>query len=166
MQDFTYSLQRSFNQYANANLGSDILTISGTTGTMILNWYPGHSQLDKDTICCHFYNEVPRGIGGGRWASGTKARRVDAWCQIDVWSPPNNQGEPRGGAHRKYQDRVQEAFKDTVRINLLQWDGTGGTTVNGGMLVQQVSAQQVPEEEKDGWLHTVLDYRVSAVDYD
>lgn len=166
MNDFSYSLQRSFNQYTASQLGTDIMTISGTTGTVILNWYPGHSELDRDTVCCHFYNAVPMGIGGGRYAEGTKARKVDAFCQFDVFSPPNSQGEPRGGAHRKFADRVMEAFKDTVRINLLQWDGTGGTTVNGGMLVQQESVEYIPDEEKEGWLHTALGYRVSAVDYD
>ncbi len=166
MNDFSYSAIRSFNQYMNANLGTDVLSVSGTVGTLILNAYPGQVKLQNDTVTCYFYDETFDEIGGGRMASGTKARIANMWAQVDVWSPPNNSGEPRQGANRKFKDRVEEALKDKVRIDLIRWDGTGGTTVNGGMYVRQRSASWMPDEEMDGWSRWRLDYELRAVDYD
>ncbi len=166
MNDFTYSAIRSFNQYMNANLGTSVLAVSGTVGTLILNAYPGQMKLKNDTVTCYDYDMTFDEIGGGRMANGTKARIANISFQVDVWSPPNNNGEPRQGANRKFADRVEEALKDKVRINLIQWDGTGGTTVNGGMYVRQRSASPENDDNMDGWTRRRLDYELRAVDYD
>jgi hypothetical protein len=160
MNDFTYSVIRSFNQYLNTNLGT------AADQQLVLNAYPGHLLLDKDTVAVHFYNERIAEIGGGRWAGGSRGRIGEFWCQIDVWSPPNAQGEPRQGANRKLKDDVEQVFKNKVRIDLLQWDGTGGTQVAGGMLVRELSAQWLPGEGEDGWSRWALDYYVRAVDHE
>jgi len=166
LNDFTYSVVRSFNQYANANLGTDVLTVGGSAGTVILNAYPGHYTLDRDTVTFQVYDERITEIGGGRWAGDSQGRLKEMWIQADVWSPPNTQGEPRQGANRKFKDKVEEAFKDRVRINLLQWDGTGGTTVAGGMYVRQLSSSPMPTDDMEGWSRWKLEYLVRAVDHD
>lgn len=166
MNNFTYSAIRSWNQYLNANLGTSVLAVSGSVGTLVLNAYPGQVKLSNDTVTAYVYDEVISEVGCGRMASGSKARDVTFHSQVDVWSPPNPQGEPRQGANRKFKDIVEESLKDKVRIDLLQWDGTGGTTINGGMYVRQESASWMPDDNMDGWSRWRLSYVLRAVDYD
>jgi hypothetical protein len=158
MNDFTYSAIRSFNQYLNANLSL------GTDQQLVLNAYPGQVKLDKDTVSVNFYDFRVREIGGGRQVSGSRGRFGEMWCQIDVFSPPNSQGEPRQGANRKLVDDVAEVFKGKTNINLLSWDGTGGTSVAGGMHIRQTGATPMVEEGMEGWSRWRMDYYIRAVD--
>jgi hypothetical protein len=160
VNDFTYSAIRSFNQHLNTTLGT------ATDRQLVLNAYPGKVTLDKDTVSVHFYDERFSEIGGGRWAGGSRGRFGELWCQIDVLSPPNTAGEPRAGANRQLKDDVEECFKAKARINLLQWDGTGGTTVAGGMYVRELGATWIPDEEMEGWCNWKLDYYIRAVDHE
>lgn len=165
MNDFTYSVVRSFNQYTNANLGTSF-AVGGSTGTVILNPFQGHIELDRDTASFDFYDERIREIGGGREAGGSKGRYGEFWVQCDVWSPPTPNGEPRQGANRKFKDLVEQAFKNKVRIDLLSWDGTGGTTVQGGMFIRQEGASPMADESMEGWSRWRLNYYLRAVDHE
>lgn len=160
MDNFTYSVVRSFNQYMNANFSP------GTDEQLILNPYPSQKELTKDTVSVHFYDEVITEVGGGRYVGSSQGRFGDFYCQIDCWCPPNVAGEPRNGANRQLKDKVEKVLKPQVRINLLAWDGTQGTTVAGGMYVRQTAARWNPVEEMDGWTRWSLDYRIRAVDTD
>ena len=161
MDDFSYSVIRSFNQYLNTNYA----TASGEQ--LVLNPYPGQVNIKgSDTVSVHFYDRRITEIGGGRQVSGSEARFGEFWCKVDCWSPPNSAGEPRNGANRKLVDKVEKVLKPKVRINLLQWDGTGGTTVAGGMYVRQTGAAWLPVEEMDGYTRWQLDYKIRAVDTD
>jgi hypothetical protein len=166
MDNFTYSVVRSFNQYINSALGTATLTIDGTTGTLMLTEYPAKIPLDRDTVGVHFYQETFEEISGGRWAGGSRGRFGLFGCQIDILSPPNTQGEMRAGANRKLKDAVEGVLKDRTRLNLLQWDGTGGTTVAGGMYVRQTEASFEPQNDLEGWARWRLDYHIRAVDHE
>lgn len=163
MIDFTYSVIRSFNQYMASNLGTDKLVVSGTLGTLLLNSHPANANLTNDTVTCYFYDEQIRETGGRM--VGTKGRIGDFWCQIDVFSPPNANGEPRQGINRQFKDRVEEALKPKVRVDLIEY-GTAGTSVAGGMYVRQESASWQPQDDMDGWSRWRLQYKLSAVDTD
>lgn len=162
MNDFSYSAIRSFNQYLNSQFTAT------ATEQLVLNPYPGHVDLSssKDTVSVHFYDSTIEEIGGGRWAGGSRGRFVNLYCQIDVWSPPNSSGEARNGANRKLKDKVEDCLKDKTRIDLLSWDGTGGTTLAGGMYVRQQGASWIPTEGEDNYCRWSLDYRVRAVDHE
>ncbi len=161
MDDFSYSAIRSFNQFLNGSLSL------GTGEQLVLNPYPGHLNLEgSDTVSVHFYGMSIEEFGGGRWAGGSKGRKANLACQIDVWSPPNSSGEARNGANRKLKDKVEQVFKDRARINLLQWDGTGGTTVAGGMHVRQTDSAWMPVEEMEGWTRWRLEYKVWGIDHE
>lgn len=165
MNQFTYSVVRSFNQFMASQLGTDTLAVSGSTGTLLLNAYPGNYDLVKDTVTCQFYNEVIQEVGGGRYASGSRSRFGEFNAQIDVWSPPNANGEPRQGANRQFKDCVEQALKSRVRINLIDY-GTAGTSIVGGMMVRQTDAQSMPVDDMAGWSRWRLGYRIKALDSD
>jgi hypothetical protein len=161
MNDFTYSVVRSFNAYINGTYGTS------ASEQLLLNPYPGKINLnDKDdTICVQFPIETIREFGG-RYGSGQGAREGNFIVQIDCYSAPNAAGEPRQGANRKLKDKVEQMFKPINRINLYEWDGTNGTTLEGGMFVRQTEAQNMFDPEMPGWSRWRLGYRLRAIDND
>lgn len=159
MNNFTYSVVRSFNAYINANLGT------AADEQLILNPYPGKIPLDRDTVCVQFPVETIREFGG-RYGSGQGAREGNFIVQIDCYSPPNSAAEPRQGANRKLKDKVEQVFKTRCRIDLLEFDGTNGTTLEGGMYVRQTEAQNMFDPEMPGWSRWRLGYRLRAIDND
>ena len=160
MDDFTYSVVRSFNQYVNTNFSC------GTDEQLLLDESPPYTDLDKDTVACHFYDENIKEVGLGRQTDGTrKGRFGEFWLQADVMSPPDEDGFVRDGANRKLKDKFEDVLKSSVRINLLEWDGTGGSTIAGGMFVRQEGATWV-ETEMEGWSRWRLGFYMRAVDHE
>lgn len=159
MDDFTYSIIRSFNQYVNnpSNFGTAI------GEQLILNADPGHVDLDRDTVSIYFYDEVFRDYRG-RSVGTAQGREVELYFQADVFSPPNNAGEPRQGACRKLKDKFEEIWKGNCRFPVLSWDGTGGTQVERYAYIRQQSAAPMPSEDMDGWSRWRLDYRITCID--
>lgn len=157
MNDFSYSIVRSFNQYMN---GSDNLAI-GADEQLILTKSP-HTKMDRDTVTVEFYDEVPKDYLGRRVGS-TTGRHVDLWCQIDCWSPPNSSGEPRAGANRKLKDKVEQVWKDTPRFPVISY-GTAGTQVEVYAYIRQEGASTVPVEDMVGWTRWRLNYHMWAID--
>lgn len=166
MNSFTYSVVRSFNQYMAGALGTANLTASGSTASLVLNAYPPYKDMSGDTVTCYVFDEVIKEVGGGRMASGTKSRIGNFAFQVDVWSPPNANSEPRQGANRQFKDAVEQALKPKVRINLVDYSGTAGTSVAGGMFIRQEDARWMPDENLPGWSRWRLGYRLKAVDSD
>ena len=159
MNDFTYSLIRSFNQYIN---GSNHLAM-GTDEQLILNPKPGHKDLDRDTISVEFYDSLSEDYFG-RSVGTTTGRKVNLWCQVDVLSPPNNSGEPRAGACRKLKDKYEQVWKSTLRFPVLLWDGTGGTAIERYAYIRQLSAAPRPMDDMEGWSGWRLDYKLWCID--
>jgi hypothetical protein len=160
VNNFYYSVCRSMNQWLN---GTNNISV-GTDERVILNAYPGHISLDRDTIAVQYYDQNYDDFVGRRVGS-TSGRSSNVWMQIDCYSPPNNEGEPRQGANRKLADRVMDAFKGTQRIPVLSY-GTAGTAIEGYAYVRQNSCMPMPVEEMEGWSRTKLDFRITAVDTD
>ena len=158
MNDFSYSVIRSFNEYIN---GSANLSI-GTGEQLILNARPGHMKLDRDTISVQFYDQTYTDYTG-RGVGTTTGRRSDLWCQVDCWTPPNNESEPREGACRKLADKVSQTFKDTVRFPVKSY-GTAGTAIERYGYIRQESASPMDVEEMEGWSRWRLSYRLHAID--
>lgn len=160
MNDFSYSVVRSFNQYFNAHFGT------GGDSRLSLKTYDPHRQLDSDTVTVQFYDEQIREIGGGRQAGGSRGRFGEFYVQVDCWSPPNSAGESREGTNRQLKDEVEQVWKGKARVPLLAWDGTGGTTVVGGMQVRQQSASFIQDPDMEGFSRWRLDYMIRAVDHE
>ncbi len=158
MNDFSYSVTRSFNEYINGTVNLAI----GTGEQLILNARPGHMKLDRDTIAVQFYDQTFTDFVG-RQVGTSKGRRSDLWCQVDVYAPPNNEGEPRQGACRKLKDRFEETFKDTVRFPVKSY-GTAGTAIERYGYIRQESASPMDVEEMEGWSRYRLDYRIHCID--
>lgn len=160
MNDFYYSVTRSINQYLNGTANLSI----GTGEQLVLNWHPGHVLLNKDTVAVHYYDQTYDEYIG-RAVGTTTGRSANIWMQIDVWSPPNENDEPRQGANRQLADRVAQVFKGTHRIPVLSY-GTAGTAVEGYAFVKQNSCTPMPVEEMEGWSRNRLDFSISAIDTD
>jgi len=159
MDDFSYSLVRSFNQFLNANLSM------GTDEQLVFKRSP-KTDLDKDTVFVEFYDNRIDGIGGGRQVGGSRGRWSNDWAQIDVYSPPNTQGESREGAHRQLVDRVAQVFKGSMMVPLIQY-GTAGTQEVRRIRVRQESGKRSdPGPEMEGWTRTTMSYRLRTVDTD
>ena len=156
MNDFTYSAIRSFNQYLNTNLSV------GTDEQLILT--PSRfTDLDKDTVRVEFYDQT-YSDSLGRFVGTSQGRNSKLYIQIDCLSPPNAEGEERSGANRKLKDRVEEVFKDTIRIPILSY-GTAGTQVERNGFIRQDGAMPIPDEgNMPGWTRWKLNYRMEVVD--
>ena len=157
MNDFSYSIVRSFNQYMN---GTDNLTI-GADEQLILKKSP-HTKMDRDTVTVEFYDEIFKDYLG-RQTGSSQGRRADLWCQIDCWSPPNSSGEPRQGANRKLKDKVEQVWKDTARFPVVSY-GTAGTQAEVYAYIRQESASTIPVEEMAGWSRWKLNFKIWAID--
>ena len=160
MDNFTYSTIRSFNEYIN---NSDNFTV-GTGEQLILNARPGHMKLDKDTVSVYFYDQRMTDYHG-RTVGTTTGRKVDLWCQIDVWSPPDNQGEAREGACRQLKDRFEQVWKADVRFPVKSY-GTVGTAIERYGYIRQESASPMDVPDMDGWSRWRLHYQMWCIDTD
>lgn len=156
MDNFSYSLVRSFNQFFNTNFSA------GTDEQLILK-RDDKTEMNKDTAFVEHYDERLDPIGGGRQVSGSRGWFDVNWVQIDCYSPPNAQGQSRDGAHRKFVDKVNQVFTGSWMLPLVDY-GTAGTTEMGRIRVRKESAARIPAgPEMEGWNRTTITYRLTAV---